>query len=342
MDLENFDFKSYLIKIGLEEKYAKMPTVIETLKTKLKEVKEDDEFEIKNNGIYYKEGIIRLDNGVLRISKNSYFTEKNDSYVYIEDEFSKFKITVLDEYGAIQKIIYSKKHVVDEYEKTERMYEFDTPFIEFTVTFNKENVIEEYIADHGDPVSLKENTKTFEDNYNFYIRKYPFLKEWYEERYNINGKDIKDYSKELQDKQNNLSIRLLNEQIDRFNNYIEEAKKREEEYNQKFENEFSSLKKGNPIKRLLYKPVIKVINEEFKKIDQKEEYVIKSDEEKLKIEHEKLEKDYTYTLNEKEKEVEKLKNIIIDKKIELQEIEKNIGYLIKKIEIIKLKTESVD
>ena len=130
MDLENFDFKSYLIKIGLEEKYAKMPTVIETLKTKLKEVKEDDEFEIKDNGIYYKEGIIRLDNGVLRISKNSYFTEKNDSYVYIEDEFSKFKITVLDEYGAIQKIIYSKKHVVDEYEKTERLYEFDTPFIE--------------------------------------------------------------------------------------------------------------------------------------------------------------------------------------------------------------------
>ena len=64
--------KSYLIKIGLEEKYAKMPTVIETLKTKLKEVKEDDEFEIKDNGIYYKEGIIRLDNGVLRISKNSY------------------------------------------------------------------------------------------------------------------------------------------------------------------------------------------------------------------------------------------------------------------------------
>lgn len=342
MDLENFDFKSYLIKIGLEEKYAKMPTVIETLKTKLKEVKEDDEFEIKDNGIYYKEGIIRLDNGVLRISKNSYFTEKNDSYVYIEDEFSKFKITVLDEYGAIQKIIYSKKHVVDEYEKTERLYEFDTPFIEFTVTFNKENVIEEYIADHGDPVSLKENTKTFEENYKFYTRKYPFLKEWYEERFNISGKDIKEYSKELQNKQNNLSIRLLNEQIDRFNNYIEEAKKREGEYNQKFENEYSSLKKGNPIKRLLYKPVIKVINEEFKKIDQKEEYVIKSDEEKLKIEHEKLEKDYTNALNEKEKEVEKLKNIIIDKKVELQEIEKNIGYLIKKIEIIKLKTESVD
>ena len=57
MDLENFDFKLYLIKIGLEEKYAKMPAVIEILKTRLKEIKEDDEFEITDRGIFHKEGI---------------------------------------------------------------------------------------------------------------------------------------------------------------------------------------------------------------------------------------------------------------------------------------------
>jgi len=343
MDLENFDFKSYLIKIGLEEKYAKMPVVIEVLKNRLKVVKEDDEFEITDNGIYYRNGMIRLDKGKLRISPNSFFTEKNDVYVYIEDEFSKYKISVLDEFGTIQKIIYSKKHsYADEYERVERLYELDTPIIESVVTYNEEEISQDFIADHGDPVSLNPNAKSFEENYNYFTRKYPELKKWYEDRYKISNKDIKEYSEELRNRQNDLSIRLINEQIERFNSYIEEAKNRKQEYQEKLDSKMSVFMNCNFIKRFLYKPLIKDINVEFKKIDEKNEYKIKSDDEKLKIEHEKLDKDYTNPLSEREKELEKLKNIMIDKKIELHNIERNIGDIIKKIEIIKLKMQDVE
>ena len=343
MDLENFDFKSYLIKIGLEEKYAKMPVVIEVLKNRLKVVKEDDEFEITDNGIYYRNGMIRLDKGKLRISPNSFFTEKNDVYVYIEDEFSKYKISVLDEFGTIQKIIYSKKHsYADEYERVERLYELDTPIIESVVTYNEEEISQDFIADHGDPVSLNPNAKSFEENYNYFTRKYPELKKWYEDRYKISNKDIKEYSEELRNRQNDLSIRLINEQIERFNSYIEEAKNRKQEYQEKLDFRMSLFTNCNFIKKLFYKPLIKDINEEFKKIDEKNEYKIKSDDEKLKIEHEKLDKDYTNPLSEKEKELETLKNIMIDKKVELHNIERNIGDIIKKIEIIKLKTQDIE
>ena len=343
MDLENFDFKSYLIQIGLEEKYAKMPVVIEVLKNRLKVVKEDDEFEITDNGIYYRNGMIRLDKGKLRISPNSFFTEKNDVYVYIEDEFSKYKISVLDEFGTIQKIIYSKKHsYADEYERVERLYELDTPIIESVVTYNEEEISQDYIADYGDPVSLNPNAKSFEENYNYYTRKYPELKKWYDDRYKISDKEIKEYSNKLKDKQSDLSIRLINEQIERFNGYIEEAKNRKQEYQEKLDFRMSLFSNCNFIKKLFYKPLIKDINEEFKKIDEKNEYKIKSDDEKLKIEHEKLDKDYTNPLSEKEKELETLKNIMIDKKVELHNIEKNIGDIIKKIEIIKLKTQDIE
>ena len=218
--------------------------------------------------------------------------------------------------------------MAEEYEKTERIFEFDTPFIEFVVIYNDENIVEEYIADHGDPVSLRMNTKSFEDNYNYYTRKYPELKKWYDERYQIDGKNIKDYSEELKNRQNELTIRLLNEQIERFDSYIEKAKVREKEYSEKYDQMYSELKKGNIIKKLLYRPVVKIINEEFDKIDEKDEYVIDSSDEKLLISHEKIEKDYTEPLNDKEKEVEKLKNEITDKKVELLNIEKNIGKLI--------------
>ncbi len=343
MDLENFDFKSYLIQIGLEEKYAKMPVVIEFLKNRLKEVKEDDEFEITDRGIFYKNGVIRLESGKLRISPNSFFTEKNDVYVYIEDEFSKYKISVLDEFGTIQKIIYSKKHsYADEYERVERLYELDTPIIESVVTYNEEEISQDYIADYGDPVSLNPNAKSFEENYNYYTRKYPELKKWYDDRYKISNKKIKEYSNKLKDKQSDLSIRLINEQIERFNGYIEEAKNRKQEYQEKLDFRMSLFTNCNFIKKLFYKPLIKDINEEFKKIDEKNEYKIKSDDEKLKIEHEKLDKDYTNPLSEKEKELETLKNIMIDKKVELHNIERNIGDIIKKIEIIKLKTQDIE
>lgn len=343
MDLENFDFKSYLIQIGLEEKYAKMPVVIEFLKNRLKEVKEDDEFEITDRGIFYKNGVIRLESGKLRISPNSFFTEKNDVYVYIEDEFSKYKISVLDEFGTIQKIIYSKKHsYADEYERVERLYELDTPIIESVVTYNEEEISQDYIADYGDPVSLNPNAKSFEENYNYYTRKYPELKKWYDDRYKISNKKIKEYSNKLKDKQSDLSIRLINEQIERFNGYIEEAKNRKQEYQEKLDFRMSLFTNCNFIKKLFYKPLIKDINEEFKKIDEKNEYKIKSDDEKLKIEHEKLDKDYTNPLSEKEKELETLKNIMIDKKVELHNIERNIGDIIKKIEIIKLKMQDIE
>ena len=343
MDLENFDFKSYLIQIGLEEKYAKMPVVIEFLKNRLKEVKEDDEFEITDRGIFYKNGVIRLESGKLRISPNSFFTEKNDVYVYIEDEFSKYKISVLDEFGTIQKIIYSKKHsYADEYERVERLYELDTPIIESVVTYNEEEISQDYIADYGDPVSLNPNAKSFEENYNYYTRKYPELKKWYDDRYKISNKKIKEYSNKLKDKQSDLSIRLINEQIERFNGYIEEAKNRKQEYQEKLDFRMSLFTNCNFIKKLFYKPLIKDINEEFKKIDEKNEYKIKFDDEKLKIEHEKLDKDYTNPLSEKEKELETLKNIMIDKKVELHNIERNIGDIIKKIEIIKLKTQDIE
>ncbi len=343
MDLENFDFKSYLIQIGLEEKYAKMPVVIEFLKNRLKEVKEDDEFEITDRGIFYKNGVIRLESGKLRISPNSFFTEKNDVYVYIEDEFSKYKISVLDEFGTIQKIIYSKKHsYADEYERVERLYELDTPIIESVVTYNEEEISQDYIADYGDPVSLNPNVKSFEENYNYYTRKYPELKKWYDDRYKISNKKIKEYSNKLKDKQSDLSIRLINEQIERFNGYIEEAKNRKQEYQEKLDFRMSLFTNCNFIKKLFYKPLIKDINEEFKKIDEKNEYKIKSVDEKLKIEHEKLDKDYTNPLSEKEKELETLKNIMIDKKVELHNIERNIGDIIKKIEIIKLKTQDIE
>ena len=343
MDLENFDFKSYLIEIGLDEKYAKMPTVIEVLKNRLKEVKEDDEFEITDCGIFYKNGVIRLESGKLRISQNSFFTEKNDVYVYIEDEFSKYKISVLDEFGAIQKIIYSKKHsYADEYERVERLFELETPIIESVATYNDEEISQDFIADHGDPVNLKMNTKSFEENYNYYTRKYPELKKWYENRYKISNKDIKEYSEELRNRQNDLSIRLINEQIERFNGYIEEAKNRKQEYQEKLDSKMSVFTNCNFIKRFLYKSLIRDINDEFKKIDDKNEYKIKSDDEKLKIEHEKLDKDYTNPLSEGEKELETLKNLMIDKKIELHNIERNIGDIIKKIEIIKLKMQDVE
>ena len=341
MDLENFDFKSYLIKIGLEEKYAKMPAVIEILKTRLKEIKEDDEFEITDRGIFHKEGIIRLDNGKLRISKNSFFTEKNGLYVYIEDEFSKYKITVLDEYGTITKIIYSKKQSsIDELEKIERIYEFETPFIENIVTYNNEEITQEFIADHGNPISLMKNTKSFEENYNYFIRKYPELKNWYEERYRIAGKNIKEYSDNLQSRQNDLNIRILNEQIERFDSYIEKAKSKKEEYQKKLDDNLNLLTEGNIFKKLLNKPLLKEINEEFRKIDEKNKYKINSDDEKLKIEHEKSEDDYTKPLTEKEREIDSLKNKMADKKIELHRIEKDIGTAIKKVEIIKLKLEN--
>ena len=157
----------------------------------------------------------------------------------------------------------------------------------------------------------------------------------------IDGKDIKKYSEELRERQNDLTIRLLKEQIERFEKYIEEAKNREKEYEEKFSNMYNELKKGNIIKKILYRPVIRIINEEFSRIDEKEEYVIDSQDEKLQIDHEKIDKDYTEPLSEKEKEVEKLKNTITDKKVELLEVEKKIGTLIKKIEIIKLKTENI-
>ena len=282
MDLENFDFKSYLIQIGLEEKYAKMPVVIEFLKNRLKEVKEDDEFEITDRGIFYKNGVIRLESGKLRISPNSFFTEKNDVYVYIEDEFSKYKISVLDEFGTIQKIIYSKKHsYADEYERVERLYELDTPIIESVVTYNEEEISQDYIADYGDPVSLNPNAKSFEENYNYYTRKYPELKKWYDDRYKISNKKIKEYSNKLKDKQSDLRIRLINEQIERFNGYIEEAKNRKQEYQEKLDFRMSLFTNCNFIKKLFYKPLIKDINEEFKKIDEKNEYKIKSDDEKI-------------------------------------------------------------
>ena len=287
--------------------------------------------------------MIRLDKGKLRISPNSFFTEKNDVYVYIEDEFSKYKISVLDEFGTIQKIIYSKKHsYADEYERVERLYELDTPIIESVVTYNEEEISQDYIADYGDPVSLNPNAKSFEENYNYYTRKYPELKKWYDDRYKISNKKIKEYSNKLKDKQSDLSIRLINEQIERFNGYIEEAKNRKQEYQEKLDFRMSLFTNCNFIKKLFYKPLIKDINEEFKKIDEKNEYKIKSDDEKLKIEHEKLDKDYTNPLSEKEKELETLKNIMIDKKVELHNIERNIGDIIKKIEIIKLKTQDIE
>ena len=343
MDIENFDFKSYLIKIGLDEKYAKMPAVIEILKLRLKEIKEDDEFEISDTGIFYKDGIIRYDNGKFRISPNSFFTEKNGMYVYIEDEFSKYVITVLDSFGTVSKIISSKKHSFsEELEKTMRIFELDTPIIEFVTTYNDEDIIQEFIADLGDPIRLKSNIKSFEENYNYYTRKYPELKKWYEERYNINNKSIEDYSNELYEKQNDLNIRLLNEQIERFDGYIKKAKEKENEYQKKLSDYYDILAKGNIIKKILYKPLVKNIKEELKKIEEKNRYKINSNDEKLLINHEKLEEDYTNPLSEKEKKIEDLKNMIIDKKLELQKKEKNISEAIKKIEIIKLKLDIKD
>ena len=86
--------------------------------------------------------------------------------------------------------------------------------------------------------------------------------------------------------------------------------------------------------------MLKEINEEFSKIDEKNKYKINSDDEKLKIEHEKSEDDYTKPLTEKEREIDSLKNKMADKKIELHRIEKDIGTAIKKLEIIKLKLEN--
>ena len=343
MDLENFDFKSYLMKIGLEEEYAKMPAVIEVLKARLKDIKEDDEFEVTDTGIFYKEGIIRIDDGKLRVSNNSFFTEKNDSYVYIEDEFGSIKITVLDSYGTVQKILYSKKHAYnEEYESIKRMSEFDTPLIEYTVTYDKDSIVEEYMADYGDPVSLKSNTKSFEENYNNYTRKYPELEEWYESRYKVSSKDIREYSIELKERQNDLNIRMLNEQIERFDKYIESAKSREEEYKEKLKEKMNEFETKNFVKKLLYKPLIRELKEKFEEMDAKNVYKFDSNDEKLKIDHEKLEQDYTNPLSSKEKEVERLKNLVTDKKVELQELEKRISNSIKKIEIIKLKTENLE
>ena len=46
IDLENYDFKSYLIEIGFNEKYARMVSVVEILKDEITEIKEDDEYRL--------------------------------------------------------------------------------------------------------------------------------------------------------------------------------------------------------------------------------------------------------------------------------------------------------
>ena len=58
IDLENYDFKSYLVEIGLDKKYANMVSVVEILKEEIKDIKEDDEFRLTKEGIYNRNGLI--------------------------------------------------------------------------------------------------------------------------------------------------------------------------------------------------------------------------------------------------------------------------------------------
>ena len=47
IDLENYDFKSYLIEIGFNEKYARMVSVVEILKEEIKDSKEKKQEDLK-------------------------------------------------------------------------------------------------------------------------------------------------------------------------------------------------------------------------------------------------------------------------------------------------------
>ena len=339
LDLENFDFKSYLVSIGYPEKYSSMPAVIEILKTRLKTVKEDDEFELTERGIIYKEDAIRVDkSGNLRLDARTFFVEKNGLLRYIEDEFSKLKVTTINEYGAVEGIIYSKKPpFIDDYEKTERKLKGDTPYIEFVVSYGSNNRQESYLSDVGDPVNLGKNSRSFAENYRYYTRKYPELKKWYKDRYGVNGSTVDKFSKSLKEKQDDLEIDLLNKQVKTFNGYIKEAKKKLEEYEEKLNQKVSEIKrkkKWSLLRRPMFSYILKEMDKEFQKIDSKDDLMFNSTDEKVKINHEKEEKDHTEPLTEKEQKIEKLQNKITDKKIELQKIEDNIGKDISKIEAV--------
>lgn len=339
LDLENFDFKAYLIKIGYKEEYAGMPAVIEILKTRLKTVKEDDEFELTDRGIIYKEDAIRVDkNGNLRFDSRTFFVEKDGLLRYIEDEFSKLKVTTINEYGVVDGIIYSKKPpFIDDYEKTERKEKGDTPYIEFVVSYGSNNRQESYLPDVGDPVNLGKNSRTFAENFRYYTRKYPELKKWYKERYNVNSRTVGDFSKRLKEKQDDLEIELLNKQVKTFNGYIKKAKEKLSEYEEKLNNKVNEIKrkkKWSILRRPMYIYILNEMDKEFKKIDSKNNLKFNSTDEKVKINHEKEEKDHTEPLTEKEFKIEKLQNKVTDKRIELQKIEDNIGRDISKIEAI--------
>lgn len=339
IDLENYDFKSYLIEIGFKEKYARMVSVVEILKEEIKDIKEDDEFRLTKEGIYNRNGLIKIIDDRLRIAKGKFFQEKEGMLTYIEDDFTSLKISIINDYGVIDKVIISKKPPYhDTYESYERMEKDGVPYIEVVKAFGKDNIRNEIREDYGDPINLSSSSKKFVTNYNKYVRHYPELEEWYEKRYSIkNAKGAKEYSENIHDKQCDIEIKLLTEEVNRFNQYIKEAKDKKKEYNRKLEEEIAALKKKKrwSIRKITYSNALKIMQEDFNKIDSRTNYKFNSTDKKVRIDHEKTDKDHTEPLTYKEKEVEKLKNKIIDKRLELQKIENDIGKLMDKIEVVK-------
>ena len=274
-----------------------------------------------------------------RIANGKFFQEKDGLYTYIEDEFTSIKISIINKYGVIDKVIISKKPPYhDTYESYERKIDNETPYIEVVKAFGKDNVRTEIREDYGDPINLTSSSKKFEKNYNKYIRHYPELEEWYKERYKIkNSKNVMDYSQHIHEKQCDLETKLLVAEAKRFDKYIKDAKAKKRDYTKKLHDEIAKLKKKQKwsLRKKTYSWALNTMEEEFNKIDARTDYKFNSTDKKVKINHEKTDKDHTEPLTYKEKEVEKLKNRIIDKRLELQKIENEIGKILDKIEVVK-------